>query len=511
MRLYLEQFGQNCSFFDIDIDRLAAEKPALHSQIVNEICGLFNAGKLVPPPITTYPVTKLPTALKELSRSSVIGKAVVEMLDGVKIEAAPPSQLRLKEDRSYLITGGTSGLGLRLAIFLVERGARHLVLVSRSGPKSTEDHAIVSDLQRRGTTVSIESGDISNARMVGFLFHPDRAWPPIVGIIHSAGAPRAASAHDLTMDSFWAVFAPKALGAWNLHQSSQGLHLDFFVLVSSVSSVLGIAGQMSYAAANQFLDGLAHHRQASGLPASSLNLGPLGDYAGMSRHSPENNRVIQKAESERLSVLNLPTVLSAFERAAIHNIAQSMHAGMDWSMFLKAYPHLTLDGAYAGLAKQQTSEGRAGSSRALSQLTGPERTQAITDTLQLGLAKTLGVDGSRMCPTEKINKYSFDSLTLTQVRSLILREFRLPYPLMRLFEGPSLHEIAADLDGISHGNESGSQSPDDTENDVSGFMHQDGLITLSPGSFGVIPLTTTYRAYYASTPWESVQVSFFLS
>jgi hypothetical protein len=82
---------------------------------------------------------------------------------------------------------------------------------------------------------------------------------------------------------------------------------------------------------------------------------------------------------------------------------------------------------------------------------------------------------------------------------------------MRLFEGPSLHEIAADLDGISHGNESGSQSPDDTENDVSGFMHQDGLITLSPGSFGVIPLTTTYRAYYASTPWESVQVSFFLS
>ncbi|KAJ5462127.1 Acyl transferase/acyl hydrolase/lysophospholipase [Penicillium desertorum] len=216
MRLYLEQFGQNCSFFAIDIDRLAAEKPALHSQIVNEICGLFKAGKLVPPPITTYPVTKLPTALKELSRSSVIGKAVVEMLDGVKIEAAPPSQLRLKEDRSYLITGGTSGLGLRLAIFLVERGARHLVLVSRSGPKSTEDHAIVSDLQRRGTTVSIERGDISNARMVDFLFHPDRAWPPIVGIIYSAGALRAASAHDLTMDSFWAVFAPKALVFWEL-------------------------------------------------------------------------------------------------------------------------------------------------------------------------------------------------------------------------------------------------------------------------------------------------------
>jgi acyl transferase domain-containing protein/NADPH:quinone reductase-like Zn-dependent oxidoreductase/surfactin synthase thioesterase subunit len=480
MRLYQEQFGQNCSFFAIDIDRLAAGKPALHRQIVNEICELFNDGKLIPPPITTYPVTELSTALKKLSRSGIIGKAAVEMPDDVEIQAAPPSQLRLEENRSYLITGGTSGLGLRLAIFLVERGARNLVLFSRSGPKSAEDHAIISDLQRRGTTVNIEKGDITDARAVDFLFHQERTWPSIAGVIHSAGVLEAASAHDTTMDNLRAVFGPKALGAWNLHQSSQGLHLDFFVLVSSISSVLGVAGQMSYAAANQFLDGLAHRRQASGLPGTSLNLGVLGDYAGMSRQSSHNDRVLQLAESDGIHVLNLPTVLSTFERAVIHKTAQSIASKMDWSMFFKSYPHLTLDGAYVGLSKQQTSEGSGDSGRSLSQLTGPERTQAITDILQAGLAKILGVDSSRISPTEKINKYSFDSLTLTQVRSLILREFRLPYPLIRLFEGPSLQEIAADLDGIAHGNESASQTLSDTANDTSGFMPHDGLITLSP-------------------------------
>ena len=479
-KLGLEKLGQNCAFFTVDIDRLAAQKPNLHRQIMREVCKFLGQGILVPPQITTHPISELSKALKQLSRSSVMGKAAVELPSGATIEAMPPKHLRLDGTRSYLITGGTSGLGLHLAKFLVERGARHLVLVSRSGPKTPEDDALIIHLRHKGVSVNIETGDISNIQAAEFLFHQDRSWPPIAGVIHSAGVLGTVSAHDVTPDSFRTVFAPKALGAWNLHQITQDLHLDFFVLVSSVSSILAVAGQLSYAAANQFLDGLAQHRQASGLPGTSLNLGVLGEYAGMSRTSSGNNRVVQLAESEGLSVTDLSTVLSALERALIHSTSQTMVSGIDWSMFLKAYPQLAYDGAYLGLDEQQEADKNDGSQMFSTQLSGPKRELAIRETLQAGLAKTLGVDTGRISATEKIDQYSLDSMTLTQLRGLILREFRTPYPLMRLFEGPSLQEIAAELNGTSHDTHLANEVSTSIDNDQLGSMSYDGLIKISP-------------------------------
>ncbi|PLB36519.1 fatty acid synthase S-acetyltransferase [Aspergillus candidus] len=467
-KLGLEKLGQNCAFFAVDIDRLAAQKPNLHRQIVGEVCKLLGHGIL------------LSMALKRLSRSSVMGKAAVEMPSGVSIEAMPPKHLKLDGTRSYLITGGTSGLGLQLAKLLVERGAKHLVLVSRTGPKTPEDHALILNLRYKGVSVYIETGDISNIEAAESLFHQHKSWPSIAGVIHSAGVLGTISAHDVTPDSFRTVFAPKALGAWNLHQTTQGLNLDFFVLVSSVSSILGVAGQLSYAAANQFLDGLAQHRQASGLPGTSLNLGVLGEYAGMSRTSQSNNRVVQLAESEGLSTTDLPTVFSALERALLHSTSQTMISSIDWSMFLKAYPHLAYDGAYLGLDKQQEADKNDESQVFSSRLSGPEREQAIRDTLQAGLAKILGVDTSRISPTEKIDQYSLDSMTLTQLRGLILREFRTPYPLIRLFEGPSLQEVAAELNGTSHDTQSADKDSTNIGNDQLGPMSDDGLIKISP-------------------------------
>lgn len=188
-------------------------------------------------------------------------------------------------------------------------------------------------MQCKGTTISIKTGDISNAETVHSIFH-HQSWSTITGVIHSAGILEAASSHDVTMDSFQAVYGLKAWGVWNLHQATQGLNLDFFVLILSVGSLLAVSGQLSYAAVNQFLDGLAHHYQVSGLPSLSLNLRFLGDYAGMSQHTPEGNRLLGLAQSEGLSGMSLLEVLSALEHTLIHNTTQHMAAHMDWSMFL---------------------------------------------------------------------------------------------------------------------------------------------------------------------------------
>ncbi|KAK5214208.1 hypothetical protein LTR41_000400 [Exophiala xenobiotica] len=449
MRLGLEQFGENCSFSVVDIDRMAMQKPELHRRMFEEVCALFESGKLVPPPVTEYPITQLSTALKSLSRSAVIGKVAVEMPEDTHVDAAPPSQLKLRPDRSYLITGGASGLGLQLARFLVDRGARHIVLVSRSGPKSADDNALLLDMQRRGAVVKIEHADVSNAEMITALL--DQQTPPIAGIVHSAAVLRDSYAYEATMDDFWTVFGPKALGAWNMHLATQNMNLDFFVLISSMSSVLGLTGQFSYATSNQFLDGLARHRRASGLPALSLNLGLLGHYAGMSHKSATNDRVLEILESHGYSPMSLPTVLSAFERAILHGATQRLAAIVDWDMFLKAYPHLSHDGAFLGLKNKQVGMDGPGSHGSISSLSGPGRIKIIAETLQSGLAKIVGVEPSRISLTEKIDQYAFDSLTLTQLRSVILREFRITYPVMRLFQGPSLQEIALEIES-SFGN-----------------------------------------------------------
>ncbi|OGE57109.1 hypothetical protein PENARI_c002G04917 [Penicillium arizonense] len=479
MRLGLEQFGQNRSFFAIDVDRLATQKPDLHRQILNEVCALLESGKLVPLPITTYPITELSTALKALSRSAVIGKVAVEMPENTDVHAAPPSQLKLRSDRTYLITGGASGLGLHLARLLIERGAQYVILVSRSGPKFEEDHALLLDLRRRGAKVMVEQADVSSLEVVTLLFSPQTDWPPIVGVVHCAGVLKDSYSHDITMDDFWQVFAPKALGAWNLHLATQHMDLDFFVLVSSLSSILGLPGQFSYAAANQFLDGLAHHRRASGLPGFSLNLGILGDFAGMSRKFARNDGVLEILQSSGLLPVSLPTILSAFERGILHNATQRLAASIDWTMFFTAYPHLTRDGAFLGLENQQAKMGSSGSTRSMSNITGPERVKMIADILCSGLAKILGIEPSRISVTEKIDQYAIDSLTLTQLRSVILREIRVTYPLMRLYEAPSLQEIAVELNGSFQRGSPENQNITDVANHMPEQVVPAGLSILS--------------------------------
>ena len=479
MRLGLEQFGQNRSLFVIDIDRLAGQKPLLHRQMMVEIYGLFESGKLVPPEIKTHSITDLSKALSELSRSTIVGKAVIENPQGHSVQASPPSRLQLRSDRSYLITGGTTGLGLHIARLLVERGARHLVLISRSGPKTPEDYAIISGLEGRGVVVDIERGDTSDPEVATSLFREQAKWPPIAGVVHSAGVLDDAYSYNTTTDSFWKVFAPKALGALNLHRATQDFDLDFFVLVSSISSVLGLNGQLSYAAANQFLDGLAHHRRASGLPGVSLNLGVLEEYAGMSGNSAHNDRVLQVLESQGFAPMNLSAVFSTIERAILHGSTQRMAAIIDWSMFLKAHPHLILSGTFQGLDRDQAGGNGTDSNQTLAQLSGPERVDAISNTLRSGVAKIVGVHVDRISDSENINQYAFDSLTLTQIRSLILREFRVPYPMMKLFEGPSLKEIASEVDGSTDNAGDKGSNLESNGNSSSAPISSHGLTILS--------------------------------
>ena len=216
------------------------------------------------------------------------------------------------------------------------------MLLSRSGCKNVADRAAVEEMIDEGIRVLVIRADVSDPEAVkSALERIKTELPPLAGVIHGAAVMDDASLANMDMARFERVFNPKAQGAWNLHEATltAGVDLDFFVMLSSISSALGFYGQVNYAAANFFLDALAHYRRQRGLPATAVNLGVLGQYAGLSRVANEED-VIGLLESHGLLVMPLADILGKLEAALIQKPVQRITGRFDWAKYRTAYPHL---------------------------------------------------------------------------------------------------------------------------------------------------------------------------
>jgi acyl transferase domain-containing protein len=238
------------------------------------------------------------------------GEAYVPRL----VSATAGAPARIRDDCAYVITGASGALGRHVARWLVRQGARHLILVSRSAPK----------LDGLDADVRIVNADVAHADSLEAVF--DTALP-IKGIIHAAGVLDDALLHAMTRKHFERAFAPKVAGAWNLHQRSLGLDLDFFVCFSSAASLIGSAGQANYAAANAFMDALMHHRRALGLPGVSINWSAWAE-GGMAGKSAE------RMTSIGIELIDPNAGLDTLARLLQHDGAQVGVIPADWSKLL---------------------------------------------------------------------------------------------------------------------------------------------------------------------------------
>ncbi|NEO02870.1 MAG: SDR family NAD(P)-dependent oxidoreductase, partial [Moorea sp. SIO3I7] len=185
--------------------------------------------------------------------------------------------LSFRSEASYLITGGMGGLGLLVASWMVSKGAKHLILLGRRSPDDATRKKI-TELEMAGASVVVEKADVTDLEsMKGVLQRIEESKRPLVGVIHSVMVLSNGVLRNQTWSSFEQVMEPKVQGAWHLHQLTQSQPLDFFVLFSSATSLLGSLGQgmANYSAANGFLDGLAHYRRTMGLPGLSIHWGAV--------------------------------------------------------------------------------------------------------------------------------------------------------------------------------------------------------------------------------------------
>lgn len=251
--------------------------------------------------------------------------------DGRAITALAGDQVAVTPDASYLVTGGFGGLGREIARWLVAHGARHLVLVGRKGAADEGSRAFVRELEEEGVTVMSAACDIADrAQTAAFLDTVAETLPPLRGIMHTAAVLDDRPISEMDRDSLARVMAAKATGAWNLHQLTEDEPLDFFVLFSSISALVGNSRQANYVAANAFLDALAWHRHLRHLPALSLNWGAISDAGIVTR----NDRLEQHLKSIGLTAFPVQEALAGLERAMARDVVQlCLSRPADWSQW----------------------------------------------------------------------------------------------------------------------------------------------------------------------------------
>lgn len=444
--LGLRAFRKNVSLSAIDLDRGLREKPDLCSKMFRRLIEEAESGRIAALPYRVFPVTQVIEAFRYMAKAKHVGKVILEMKGhSVRpVRDINASRLQFSADASYLITGGLGGLGSALALWMADHGARCLVLASRRGVTNESGQQFVRSLEDRGVRVVIKKVDLSQRVEVQSLVSEiANDLPPLRGIMHGAAVLDDGLILQLDGERIERVCAPKMNAAWFLHESTQGIPLDFFVCHSSTSSVLGNAGQANYAAANAFLDGIAEYRRSIGLPALTINWGYLGDLglaAGSKKLAEKFERqgVWPVPPSEGLPILG-KLMLTQADRVSVMRL--------DWSRLRQLAPTMTQCPRFEQMMRadnsEEVSKGHTGSAiRNMVLATVPEkRLEVMLDIVRNKVARVLGTRPEKIELDRSLMDLGLDSLMGFELRNWIEGELRLNVPVVELMQGPTVEKL----------------------------------------------------------------------
>ncbi len=329
-RIPLWPLRRNASFHVVAMDAVFSGDEELTRGMLTELAALVESGALRPLPFRAFPASRVDAAFRLMAGGKHIGKVVVSFSESFIRRRGEPlaAPFAIKADGTYLITGAFGGFGRVVAHWLVKAGARHLVLASRSGASTPDAKAFVQSLEALGVEVQVARADVGSAADVAKLLKKIRAGAqPLRGLFHLAMVIDDAPLSALTTARMQSVLGPKALGAWLLHEGTRDLALDCFVMFSSIASIFGNPSQGNYGAANSFLDSLAHHRRALGLPALTMNWGVLGGEGYVAR----NERVAEFLARQGTTELSPGEVISILESSLRAGNAQVAAIRVDWA------------------------------------------------------------------------------------------------------------------------------------------------------------------------------------
>ena len=449
----LRPFRNNISYFGIDTDQLMQARPDLTRQLFAEVMDLFNEGVLHPLPYHTFEAEDIIDAFRYMQQARHIGKIVITYRNGTgeaqALHRPVRERLVLPTDATYLVTGGLGGFGLRTAQWLVERGARHLVLISRSGPASEEARDGLAYMSQQGVQVHATSCDVTDREALATLLtNIATTMPPLKGIVHAATVINDGLIRTMDEEQIRSVLAPKVLGASHLHALTLETPLDFFILFSSATTLFGNPGQGNYVAANTCLEALANNRRAAGLPATCIRWGAIEDVGFLAR-----NEKIKQALQSRMggAALNSATALDILEDLLIADRSGLGVMEVDWkalSRFLPSAdnPKFTELSRFAGESGKDEDSADA-IQRMLEELSDEELLHACIAMLKSEVGEILRMTPDKLDSSRSLYDMGLDSLMGVELIGALESRFGVRLPVLALSQSPTMTKLAEQIIG----------------------------------------------------------------
>ncbi len=407
------------AYSTFDLTEVCRRDPGAVQRALGELAADLATGALRPLPRTVWPLEEAVAAFRTMAQGRHVGKLV---LGG---HAGADRRPGLRPDGTYLVTGGTGALGSRAALRLAGMGARRLAVVGRGepGPAARE---VFAAIEEAGARLSIYRADVADRRALAeVLAAIDASGAPLAGVVHAAGVLADGVLADQDRERLRAVWGPKVAGAWNLHQLTRERRLDLFVLFSSITGMLGGAGQAGYSAANAFLDFLAAHRRSLGLPALAIAWGPWAG-VGMAAALPAADG--RRWERRGMRPLSPEGALRAFGLALVHPGPQL--AVVDLAQEPAAAP--------AAPAADLRLRWRLAPAA--------ERGELVLAEVRGHAARVLGADRPDLLdPRRPLLDLGLDSLMAIELRNALAAAAGADLPATLIFQRPTLAALAAYL------------------------------------------------------------------
>ncbi|MER5970588.1 type I polyketide synthase [Streptomyces sp. NPDC002055] len=438
--LGLAPFRENITLSAVDLIGLQRNRPEVFATVLREVLDEFADGRLMPLPCRTFPLSRATDAFRLMAGAGHIGKVVLTVPDeGTTTAVLPGGAPSVRPGGAYVVTGGLRGVGLAAARWLADRGAAHVVLNGRSRPSPAAERTI-EELRAAGTRVTVALGDIAEPGTAEHLLNAAGVDGSTVrGIIHSAMVLDDAVITNVTDDQLARVWRPKVTGAWRLHEACAGQSLDWFVVFSSMASLLGNPGQGVYAAANSWLDGFAVWRSAQGLPTLAVNWGPWGQTGVATDFADRGYRTIPTEEGfEALGAL-----------LAHGRVQTGVIPGDPDSWILPSGRHSSLFGSFASAPEEDGAPGAGRASDVPTDLrsiaTGLGRRAALEAYLSDHIRAVLRLGGTTLDPQTPLKSLGFDSLLAMELRARLESGLGVRLAANFVWKHPTLAALATGL------------------------------------------------------------------
>jgi acyl transferase domain-containing protein len=352
------------------------------------------------------------------------------------------SKIAFSQDGTYLITGGLGALGLKIAAWLLEKGAKNLALVARKAPTPEVRDYLAKLENSHQSKIAVVSADVANYQeLQSALDTIKKTMPPLRGIFHTAGVLGWQSLKNLDWESFSQVLNPKTVGTWLLHQLTEQENLDLFVCFSSIASAWGSKEQAHYAAANFFQDQFAFYRQSLGLPATTINWGPWEE-GGMA--SQEAKHILGKMGISTLEPSQAFLCLTSILQA---QLVHAIVVELDRQLFQDVYQFRGTNPFLSELHELEESRDSQPENilETWKNLAQEERKNWLESYLLSWLATSLGKNAQDIDIYSPLISMGFDSLMAMEFRNKVKANLGIEIPMAKLMQDASLNQLSIEL------------------------------------------------------------------